>query len=213
MDKENLKKEIDQYVNNLRIAQNTFQAYKGLQNLINEYNKEINLMPGFIQLTLLSFQTTFLLETYKLVDYGSDKCIQKLLKACENNENLFEKRIRIEIPIEGKSKGEIYTQEIDIDADIKFIRNEILKYKSLITKLKTIRDKYYAHSDKEYFLNNDLLFKENKITYQEIEDLQKFLLQSLNKISNDLTREIYAIEDGDCIKDLEGVLCFLKENK
>ena len=213
MDKEILKKEIDQYVNNLRIAQNTFQAYKGLQDLINKYNKEIIFMPGFIQLTLLSFQTTFLLETYKLVDYGSDKCIQKLLKVCESNTNLFKKSIRIKIPIEGQNKGEMFTQKIDIISDIKNIRNEILKYKPLITKLKTIRDKYYAHSDKEYFLNNDLLFKENKMTYQEIEDLQKFLLQALNKISNDLTREIYAIEDGDCIKDLEGILSFLKEHK
>lgn len=213
MNKENLKKEIDQYVNNLRIAQNTFQAYKGLHDLINKYNKEINYMPGFIQLTLLSFQTTFLLETYKLVDYGSDKCIQKLLKVCENNTNLFEKMIKIKIPIEGKNKGEIFAEEINIVSDVKFIRNEILKYKQLITKLKTVRDKYYAHSDKEYFLDNELLFKENRITYQEIENLQKFILQSLNKISSDLSREVYSIEDGDCIKDLEWVLNILKENK
>lgn len=131
MKKDELKKEIEQYINNLRIATESFELNKGIKMLVNNYQNEINSIGSFTKITLISLQTTFIMETCKLVDIREDKNIFRLLNICESNYTIFPKKNIVKIPTEN-GKIQTFINEIDIRKDVINIKNEISGFNSII---------------------------------------------------------------------------------
>ena len=190
MEKNELKNEIEQYINNLRIATEAFELNKGIKKLVKDYQAEINSIGSFNKVTLISLQTTFIMETCKLVDIRENKNIFKLLNICESNYSIFPEESIIEVPIEN---GEIETfiNKINVREDIINIKNELNKFNNIIEHLKGLRDQYYAHCDKEFFFESEKVFQKYHISYEDISELLNLLLKSLNKILIDLCNESY----------------------
>lgn len=209
MSAEQLKVELNQFISNLMYATHSFKAYKNLLKSIREYNQEINMMSEFVHIVLFSLQETFILETYKLVDDDSEKNLKRFLENCKCNMRLFKQEIRYGFIDEKDNEVDVCSRKIDILKEVKLIEDELEKYDGLITKLKVLRDKYYAHMDRKYFLNPDQVFTDNHITFEEIEEIQDFMLDSLNVISVALTGEGVALIYRD-EKDLKVVLEKLK---
>jgi len=69
---------------------------------------------------------------------------------------------------------------VELEKDRSFLNSQQEK----IDRLKTLRDKYYSHLDKKYFNNYDELFKNHKVTYNEIEELFEELDKIITKYEN-----------------------------
>lgn len=150
MDKNTLKENIEQYIYNLKVSIESFELYKGIKFFISQYKKEINYIASFLHVTLISLQTTFIMETVKLVDQREKKNIFNLLNVCAQNSSVFSKEIAYGGLNDDTDKKENYMDKIDVENDIqkgKLILNE---YNDLIINLKGL-----THIDKEYFFEQE----------------------------------------------------------
>lgn len=205
MNKKELKVEIEQYISNLRISIETFRLYKGIKSFVPQYKKEINYISNFLQVTLISLQTTFIMETVKLVDIRGMKNIFKLLALCENNYKTFPTEFSYEVLLEECGKKEKFIDRINIREDLNRSQEILADYSDLINNLKGLRDKYYAHPDKEYFFDVKQAFLDFNINGDKFEKLLDDLLKILNMLLNDLCREQYCITNSS-IGDVENIL-------
>lgn len=192
MDKNELKTEIEQHIENLRVLKETFELNMHIHKVAGEYNKEINRINAFVNIVLVSTQETFIMEINKLLDVGSEKNIVKLLNVCETNYKLFPTE-RVTKFVDDDGKEDSFIDKIDIRKDISNIRTELLKHKNTIENLKGLRDQFYAHADKDFLLNPSKAFSNYNVTYDDIEALINLLLKSLNKIHTDLCNESFWI--------------------
>jgi len=194
MDRKGMKEEIEQYINNLKIAIDAFKLHNSIMETIIKYNNEINCMTNFIVTIVKSLQITFIMETYKLVDKDGQKSIFKLLNVCEQNKDAFPKEKIMNFIYENDKKEKI-TKNINIQDDINKIRDKIKQYNGLIQNLKGARDKYYAHTDKKYFYDVKKLFQDYRISIKDFEMLLNTLSEILNLLLIDLCGEGYVFNE------------------
>jgi hypothetical protein len=141
--KEDLKKEIEIYLNNFKRINDSFEIYRGIKQNVKKYSNEINSMIQFIGSVLEALQYTFLMEIAKMLLKDEDKNIQSLLTLCGYNEECFPKEHKREYKNEEDKIIYLYSEEINIQDDIQNIRNQLRINKSAISNLETIRNKFW----------------------------------------------------------------------
>ena len=210
MNKEELKKEIEQYLINLQIVYDSFNLYKKIKSSVTDYNNEIQSIFAFLEVCLYSLENTFFISLSKYFMLKSDeKTIYILLKLCEDNSNLFP-TAHIESYIHPNGEAENFEELFNILEDIKQIRKDLKKYNKTISNLREIRNKYFAHADRNYFKRPIELFKQYSIKNTDLENLINLLYRSLNTLLNDLCSELYYFGDNH-IDDFDYLLNKLKK--
>ena len=211
--KDELKNEIELYLYDFKRIHDSFEIYKGIKKSASEYSKEINSISQLIVPILGSLQYNFLIGLAKMLLEDEDKNIQNLLTLCGYNKDVFPTEHRRQyLDDEGKIIIPPDIEKVNIQEDIKNIRIQLKIYKQAINNLDTIRNKFLAHSDEEYYNNVSRLFKENTITYAEVEKLIKIIKDSLNTLIKDLADTTW-IFTKEGVEDFTYICKALKENK
>ena len=183
-------KEIDAFFKRIISVKADFDLYKEILNYTD--NKKFKYNYSFFATILDSLRFSFIIKTIKLIDIREEKNIYKFLNFCEQNENKFLKTLNIDYINDETSEVEtIIIKEVNVKQDIKEFKFKLDEYKGKIENLKFLRDKIYAHTDKEYFYDNPKLLKNNTIKYCEIEKILTILYENLNAISVDYNQKCY----------------------
>ena len=153
MTKKELEDEIFQYFNNVISLQNSFTLYKEIKTHTSDEVDKINKYSYFFYTIIYSLQHEFILESIKLLDVREEKNLSKLIYLCRQYQQ--------------------YSTDSNFFQKLLDFENYLTTLLPLIDKLKTIRDKFYAHADKKYFKNAKILFKENNIKNEELENMIK----------------------------------------
>ena len=211
MNKDELKKEIEFYLNDFKMIYDSFEIYKGIKKNGSKYSNEINSISQLIVPVLDSLQYTFLMGLAKMLLEDEDKNIQNLLTLCGYNKDIFPTEHRREYICD----EEVISFEIDkvnIQEDIKNIKNQLRVHKQTIMNLDNIRNKFLAHNDEEYYNDVNKLFKENNITYEEIEKLLEMIMNALNTLIKDLVDTTWLFRT-EGVEDFIYICEKLKKNK
>lgn len=211
LNKDDLKKKIEVYLNDFKMIYDSFEIYRGIKKSVPEYSREINSISQLIVPILESLQYTFLMGLAKMLLEDEDKNILNLLNLCGYNKDVFPTEHRRDYICEEEVIS-FETEEVNILEDIKSIKNQLRIHKQAISNLDTIRNKFLAHNDEEYYSDVSKLFKENAITYAEIEKLLEVIKNSLNILIKDLadTTWIYTAEG---VEDFTYICKTLKESR
>lgn len=210
MNKDELKKEIEQYLINLQIIYDSFNLYKKIKSSVIDYNNEIQSISAFLQVCLYSLETTFFISLSKyFMKNSNENTINNLLNLCEKNSKLFP-TAHITDYNYPNGETERFEEPFNVLEDIKQIRKDFKKYNKTISNLRKIRNKYFAHADRNYFKRPNELFKQYSIKNTDLENLINVLYKSLNTLLNDLCSELYCFGD-DHIDDFNYLLYKLKK--
>lgn len=211
LNKDELKEEIEVYLNDFKMIYDSFEIYRGIKKSVPEYSREINSISQLIVPILESLQYTFLMGLAKMLLEDEDKNILNLLNLCGYNKDIFPTEHRRDYICEEEVIS-FETREVNILEDIKNIKNQLRIHKQAISNLDTIRNKFLAHNDEEYYSDVSKLFKENAITYAEIEKLLEVIKNSLNNLIKDLedTTWIFTTEG---VEDFTYICKTLKESR
>ena len=137
---------------------------------IEKINKYSNLFITIIN----SLLDSIILRANKLFNELEQKNINKMIKLCQNNIKYF------------KDKEEIYLK-------LKEFQKFISIKSKIINNIKSVRNKYSAHLDRKYFLENNKAFIDYSINNIELEEL---IEETYNK-----TKKIYSMFQPIIIND------------
>ncbi len=154
MTSEEMKEELSEYLDHIRLANDRYVALTSLYKSIECYNKEINYAPGFFTIAIYALADSCCSELAKLY-CGSDKekTLSKLFNIILANIHVFKKKVVTEYRDADNPSKVFMTEEYNVNIKLE-VTNAIIKknnMKCVIDKLKSRRDKYLAHNDKEYF--------------------------------------------------------------
>jgi hypothetical protein len=133
-------------------------ALKGFsENLNSDYDKSIKSFPLII-FVVESLLVDSVLTVNKIVEDNSDRTIKYLLNFADKNLAIL------------KDRFPKLTEELLLKH-----KTELKGLEATIKRLKTQRDKYYAHSDKEYFLEPGRIATDFPNTYNDLIDVLRTL--------------------------------------
>jgi len=135
----------------------------------------MNRAPGFFQLSLSAFQNAAVMGLAKLYEPScrGSMNLNKFLNIIEGNHKA--------IFLNDLSTKEKLNQSLDIDnTTVQIHREEIKNHERIIENLLAWRDKSFAHNDKKYIFNREMLSKDFPITYKEFENLIELADEILN---------------------------------
>lgn len=173
----NPEKELKDYLK--RLVHN-FIYLKSLLHQINLFiewrknNEEGEIKTGahFYSLVLYSFKRVIVLETYKFLserDIEDRTLIDWLNKAKIHFSSL--KPSRFGRPSPRESLQNIYLKKVEYVALVDAHLNNINEFKDLINNLYSLRDKNFAHSDKQYFDDPNKIDIDFPVSWDELNEL------------------------------------------
>lgn len=184
---------IEKLLNEVVNVNSKFKLYKYIIERANDNLNELNIAPGFFNLVLDSLISNVIITIAKIYEPSnrSGGSISKLINKIEQSiKSIEDERINIEL--------------------IKKHRNEIEKSKDVIKNLFVWRDKQYAHYDKKYFLGENNLSEDAKLTFGDIINLIEKAGAILNDYYSVLTDKYYSIEACN-FDDVKKILDMLKQ--
>lgn len=187
-----------------------FKMYKNMLIISSENNDSAKYVASFINLSSSSLIRTAINETYLLVDNRNDKNIYNFIEICKQNNNQFRKELVEEYVNCTTGEHEVFTLEkVNIIEELEKFENDLLEFSKKITNLKALRDKIFAHIDKKYFYDRNLIIKEYSVKYQDIEAILNLLYKNMNRISVILTGTAYGVCE-DYIEDFKYIIDSIK---
>ena len=129
-------------------------AFRGFQeNISSDYEKTMKSFP-LINFVVESLLVDIVITTNKIVEANSDRTINYLLNFTDNNFKILNNHFpKVTKEMISRNKAELEALE------------------DQFKRLKTQRDKYYAHSDKEYFLEPGRIMKDFPNTFDDLTDV------------------------------------------
>lgn len=171
-------------------AKHKVQLYLNEYNKLVDYTEVAESFPAYFNLTMDALYNDFIIRTAKLFDTHKDSygTIYKFLNIMEAQVKLF-------------SPNEKLIQDL-----IKEQRRYLEENQPLIIKIKTWRDKYYAHAGKNYFLesNREKLGIDAPMLYGDKINLNEFIISSINKYANIIFSQQFTYDE-QIIKEVEGL--------
>ena len=174
LNKEKFDKYLTQYLNDIIVLRNTFYLYKLIKTDNNCSIEKINKYSNLFITIINSLLDSIILRANKLFNELEQKNINKMIKLCQNNIKYF------------KEKEEIYLK-------LKEFQKFISIKSKIINNIKSVRNKYSAHLDRKYFLENNKAFIDYSINNIELEEL---IEETYNK-----TKKIYSMFQPIIIND------------
>ncbi|MBR6500826.1 MAG: hypothetical protein IKT25_04860 [Firmicutes bacterium] len=144
MDKEQLIEELEAYLNHIIFAEDCLVCYKSILNGSKNYNKQINLSPGFFGVSMNALSKCLFVELAKLFVGSSrtERTMQKLINIVKANQNLFPKTKE-----EKRQDGNIVIEKINVEEDLQEAESQLIRLKPIIQNLQKRRNKFLAHND------------------------------------------------------------------
>lgn len=154
INKKKLEQELLQYLNYVIELRNTFLLYKIIKSDKNSSLEKVNKYPYLFVTIINALEYSFIMQSYKIFDDTEDKNIFTLIKLCRNNQKHF------------FNKNEILKtlDELELYLSTK---------KLIIENIRSLRNKFFAHADRKYFVVPDQVLKDFSIKNEELE----FLIQ------------------------------------
>ena len=158
-----LDDELCQYLNNVINIRNCFLLYKEIKSHTSDKIDKINRYPYTFYLIVCSLQQVFVIECTKILNKDESESIYHFIKLCKLNKNIVD-------------------NEAKLIEELKVFKEYLNQKQTLIKNIENLRNKFYAHADKEYFVNVKTLFEENNVKNNELEDLIENLYLKIKKI-------------------------------
>ena len=161
--KEKLDEQLFRYLINTIELRNTFYLYKIIKSNENESLEKVNKYSYVFATIVNSLQYSFILQANKLFDEKEQKNIKKMILLCRNNIKHFE------------NKDTIIKLLNDFD-------NYLDSQSEIINNINSVRDKFYAHSDTKYFIDNNKALIDFSINSTIFENLIEQTYKKMKKI-------------------------------
>lgn len=217
MDKDELKKLIENYLYRIVNANDQYRLYCYLHERKADRLEELNMAPAFFSTVFDSLKQCFVIEIFKLYDINSDTGLIKLFNICMNCSKLFPNKRYNEFHQTDLKTGKTVDTlrdeiKIDVMQDINKLRKELIDKESIVNNLRGQRDKFYAHLDKKYFMNKRDLSKDFPVSFDDVELLLDFAGEMCNTLLLDLCGEaiFYQSSNYDDVKNILDQLHKLK---
>ena len=207
MDKEQFLEKINAIGKSIWSASHFYDAYKDLLDARNNENllKQINRAPAFFRIATDALFLGIFSETAKIFDSrGGAYSIEKFLNVCSQHLYKLPRHIvppEIHEPSDGEGATLAFGDPFEIlgieppciKKTIASLQKELGEFTCVIDNLKKIRDKYYAHLDKEYMNDFQKVIEDFPISsLQELKKLLDFASKVLNEVRTYLTSSSFA---------------------
>lgn len=180
MNKEELKNEVEEYLRIYMNIKNSYVLYKCVRENSLIYKDETSQITNFLVIALSDIFSMTIINVCKLLDIRNDKNIIKLINVCKQNIDLFCNSCIAR----SEALSKINELEININS-----------LDAIIIKTKEYRDKYLAHFDKKYWKNVQMLFKEHKLSYEELDTVLNTISNTLNELLRMLCNTSWVIKE------------------
>ena len=193
----------------LTVLDTKFEIYRGINSHRTDRLEELNIAPAFFGIVLNSLVSDIIISLAKFYENydgrkRSDRNINRFLNFIESNTDIF--------PTDPEAK-KMYNFNYTINEElINEHRAEIENIKGILDNLFQWRDKYFAHFDKKYFLNDKALVEDYPLNYEDIRYLIDLGAKILNKYSVAYNGMHYSIENVNR-DDFEKVINILHKYK
>jgi hypothetical protein len=150
----------------------------------SSFNSEVyilNKFPGLFNTLAECLMQRVVIDIFNLLDSGKDS--KRGLRKFINKLDLFV----------GKNPN-MLTDETNIKSHIVWNMSEFSKMEDFLYRLKSQRDKYWAHMDKLYFDEPHKLGADYPIPISEIRQVTNFLMRSVSTFHFQLTNEKLSLE-------------------
>lgn len=177
----------DRIIRESLMANLTYSVFSQVQKLYSEKNEIIDLSPSFYSVVFDNCAQSLVVDIYKMFDSDSHtEGVRSLLQTMADNKNKLDIKKVIEANVfddlTSISAKEKRYENIGVFIE-ESKRNIMENDKGAILRIKSLRDKYYAHFDKDV-KDVRVFFSRNKISKKELHDL---LLLNFN-ICNGLSK-------------------------
>ncbi len=174
--KESLDLKYDILLDRLITVKAKFTLHETLVNYLSvssKYNDVYEMSPAFWTITINALESDVLFGLAKMCDGSKGAVsIRKIIDIVNNNRKIY---------YGSKEKAmNFYENEILISDIISRAASVYDSCQSTRTKLKALRDKHFAHTDKEYIGKTTELYELNHLTFDEIADLIESLYAILD---------------------------------
>ena len=188
-----------------------FYVYKRINERVKDRLEEINLAPCFFQTVVDGLFSAMIIWIEKLTAKNSERGLYNFLTFIKSNIGLFSVanlRRRRNYPkdhwmVEGRAAPTIAT----VDEDIKRIEEL-----PSIDSIRTRRDKFHAHFDKEFFFDRKKLQEAAPILWDNLEQILKTIKETVNNYSADYDGNLFEYQPLN-INDIDIILDRLHEGK
>ena len=196
--KDELIKEIKHIKSTIRMANDYLEVWRSIKRATKEdgFEKEINIAPGFFNITTNALISSLFIEISKLFDKSGNKAcsIPQLLNSCAQSlpSMQFEAETYLTKDYMGQQSHRVFRTGEQIkekfQEDIKLWKEEKKSLDSVIENIRTQRHGYYAHIDRCYMESVELLMKEAPISFSDIEKIVKYANKVYSGIEVYLTK-------------------------
>ncbi len=173
MDREGLIDTIKGYLYHVREANDCLIVYQSICKAVSNRTDEVNLSPGFFNITLSACINAYLLELAKLFDASKnrgERTFRKLLHIIEQNASLFPVEIHSEFVLDD-GKVEQIIEPFSVFAEIEKANCLIYSMHKEIDNLLGRRDRGIAHNDVRYFIDSKKIENDYPITFKGAKQL------------------------------------------
>lgn len=193
------KKEIniyfEKYFECITFLNSTYELGKKLSKFLKENEKINNIFSIVFGVVLKSLKTEFIISLSKIYDIRINK-LDNNPKECSRSDYTIINYLLV-----------IEKLGINISEDIEIIKSK----KEIIKNLLIVRDKYFAHFDKEFFSTPELMNEIKPLTYCNLNELIEISTNLINKYSGIFNEKEYYCKFIRLNDDLEYFLKILKE--
>lgn len=175
MNKEELEREIENYMHHIMWANNYYTAYNSTYDCIPDYYDEMIKASGFFTIARYALISNIIMEVCKLFDKREEKNMWALVSRCRDSQDCLS-------GVKYKALWEKERPVVDINQLLSLAEKKLSTFEKSVANLKGRRDKYYAHSDKEFFSQGRSLTEKYPVSDEEIRGLLDFAAGFCNSI-------------------------------
>jgi hypothetical protein len=157
-----------------------------LDNYRSSYLKELNQAPHFFKLTMLAHYNDALLTLSRILDQHEDSLsIWKFLNFVEQNcrifsNQAFRQRMKGNPNYESLTKSHTPVTPKEVDED----RQKLGSLQDIISRLRELRDKVLAHTDRTFYLNSKITTKKYTFERKKLYEVTDTIAGILNRYSH-----------------------------
>lgn len=167
-------KRIERLTNTALFANEHFKALHDTQELFSNNRQVFDMAYFYFQTTIFAHYTYIFIALTKMFCDQKDEaecCRNLLCKIVNRNDAIYNHPFDV-TEYESTFSDESHLLHFESPKEAQIIINEeIDNWQTKLNRIKTLRDKYYAHMDRREAENYQKLFDDNEITMDEIDQL------------------------------------------
>jgi hypothetical protein len=197
MTKEKLIKILNDRLMFLARAQANWTIWNGLTEAFqpdSEYQKLLEISPGFWTITYNNLLSETLLKTAKVYDeHKGCMGLLKIINICEQNQDFFPTKHEYYLTDSETSKQVSHKRTVDLIATLQEAKTKYESVQLIRTGLITLRDKHLAHADKQYLLDVHTLYQNTSLKKDDIQKLITVAADILNSFLSALDQTVVSM--------------------